>query len=258
MRNKSTEAANGVAVERSQQAAGLVSLADQVYEELLDAIVERRLPPGTRLVPSTLARELGVSPTPVKLALERLSADGLVTDRSRRGMFVAQLDSNQIGALFEARLFLETGAARDYFDRVTPEFLDELERLTRAYQELAELGGDHFRRRLGDIDRELHRLIVRLTGNEHIIRWYEQANVHIQGHRLVMPRERYEATINEHRAIVEAFRSGSPEQAVDALRTHLNNARAHLLLMLQIAGTQAPRLRAIRTASRIIPPTPSS
>jgi DNA-binding GntR family transcriptional regulator len=233
----------------------LILLVDQVYEELLDAVVEGRLPPGTRLIPGTLARELGVSPTPVKLALTRLIADGLVTGLSRRGVYVAQHDSQQLEHLFEARLFIETGAARDYFDRVTPDFVEALDRAAQAYAELAATGADHNRRQLGDLDRDFHRQIVSLVGNEHVTQWYEQANIHIQGHRAVIPRERYEATIREHDNIVRAFRSGSADRAVEALRIHLANAKAHLLLILRTAGSRVPRVRRLRDASAASSPS---
>jgi DNA-binding GntR family transcriptional regulator len=230
----------------ARDGAGPVQLlTDRVYEELLDAIVEQRLPPDTRLVPGMLARELGVSSTPVKLALTRLAADGLVVGMPRHGMYVARLDFADLEALYEAREFLETGAARDHFHRVTPEFVASLDRAAREYRDLVQEGGDHQRRRLGDKDRELHRLIVRLTRNEHIIRWYEQANIHIQGHRSAQPAERYEATIREHQAIVDAFRAGESAEAVEALRVHLANAKAHLLRMLSSAP-EAPRLRNVR------------
>ena len=234
---------NGIGRESSSPPQGLAPLVDQVYEELLDAIVERRLPPGMRLIPGSLAHELGVSVTPVKIALTRLIADGLVTSVSRRGVFVSQLDPDQLEDIFEARLFLETGAARAYFDRVTPEFLDALQKAAHDYETLAATGGDHLRRLLGDLDRDFHRLIVRLTGNDHVMRWYEQANVHIQGHRSVIPGERYEATIREHEAIVQAFQSRNAEMAVEALRLHLANAKAHLILMLRTATMMAPRVR---------------
>lgn len=219
-------------------------LTDLVYDELLDAIVEQRLPPGMRLITGTLATELGVSPTPVKLALTRLAADGLVIVQSRRGARVARPDFAQLEALYEARLFLETGAARDYFHNVTPAFVEDLERTAREYQEIIERGGEHLRRPLGDKDREFHRLIVRLTRNELITRWYEQANIHIQGHRSVYPAERYRATVCEHQAIVDAFRSGGSEDAIAALRVHLVHAKAYLLHVLGAA--QSPRLRNVR------------
>ena len=236
-------------------ASGAVPLTDLVYDELLDAIVEQRLPPGARLVTGTLAAELGVSPTPVKLALTRLAADGLVTIRSRRGMQVARPDFAQLEALYEARLFLETGAARDYFRNVTPEFVENLERAAREYREILEHGGEHPRRQLGDKDRELHRLIVRLSRNELIIRWYEQANIHIQGHRSAYPAERYEATIREHQAIVDAFREGGAEDAVEALSIHLANAKAHLLRVLGSAPTDVPRLRNVRVGGEFLIPS---
>src|SRR5579883_510802 len=197
---------------RSHPPAAL--LVDLVYDELLDAIVERRLPPGTRLVPQVLARELGVSATPVKLALTRLAADGLVTDRARRGMSVAQLGPEEMETLFNARLFLEAGAAWSFFHNVTDDLVEAMEASAAAYEQVDRGGGEHLRRRLGDADRELHRFIVRLTRNEVILRWYEQVNIHIQGHQSAYPRERYEATIREHAAIVAAFRERDRDRAV--------------------------------------------
>lgn len=255
---------NGVDSGARGSGSGLASLTDLVYEELLDAIIEQRLPPGTRVVPGTLAAELGVSPTPVRLALTRLAADGLVTVRSRRGMQVSRPDVAQIEGLYEARLFLEVGAARDYFRNVTPEFIANLQSAAQEYEEIIAQGGDGLRRRLGDKDRELHRLIVHLTRNELIIRWYERANIHIQGHRSAYPSERYGATVREHRAIVDAFREGGPEDAIAALREHLANAKAYLLHMLGTAS-QPPRLRNIRkggdsllTSSGGVSPAPES
>lgn len=224
---------------------GTASLADLAYEELLDAIAERRLPPGTRLFPTSLAGELGVSATPVKLAIARLASDGLVTIVARRGMFVAEFDAKQLESIFEARLFLEVGASRDSFQRVTPEFVADLDRLAREYLDLAEAGGEGLRWRLGDVDRAFHRTIVALTENDHILRWYEQANIHIQGQREVMPTERYLATIREHAAIVDAFRRGDQAGTVAALTDHLQQAKAHLLRMLQTAA-MTPTVRRLR------------
>ena len=247
VRSDGSRSTEGTAV----RSVGRTSLADLAYEELLDAIVERRLPPGTRLLPTSLASGLGVSPTPVKLALARLASDGLVRIVARRGMFVSQFDTAQLDALFEARLFLEVGAARDYFDRVTPEFIADLERVAGQYRRLVEEGGDHLRWQLGDLDRSFHRMIVALTGNDHILRWYEQANIHIQGHRGVTPTERYQATLREHEAIIEAFRYGDPQTAVTALSEHLQRAKAHLLRMLETAGTTPAVLRLRSTSSAI-------
>jgi len=232
---------------RSHPPAAL--LVDLVYDELLDAIVERRLPPGTRLVPQVLARELGVSATPVKLALTRLAADGLVTDRARRGMSVAQLGPEEMETLFNARLFLEAGAAWSFFHNVTDDLVEAMEASAAAYEQVVRGGGEHLRRRLGDADRELHRFIVRLTRNEVILRWYEQVNIHIQGHQSAYPRERYEATIREHAAIVAAFRERDRDRAVTAIHDHLVNAKNHLMHMLRTAA-ETPRLRNIRNQGK--------
>ncbi len=251
MRTRSSDAGEASGSTHGSRAigssGGWTSLADLAYQELLGAIVEGRLPPGLRLVPEALGRELGISPTPVKAALNRLVWQGIVTDLPRRGMYVAELTIEELLGLFEARRVLEMAAARDYFDRVTPRFLDQLAQTAEAYEQLVAEQGERLRRHTRSVDHEFHRLIVSLTGSAHVMRWYEQTNMHIQAYRAADPAGRYAATIREHRAIVAGFRSGDPEQAVAAIRLHIQNAQTYYEGVLRQITAEQPRLRPIAT-----------
>jgi DNA-binding GntR family transcriptional regulator len=228
----------------SRRAQDVASLTDLAYDELLDAILDQRLPPGARLVPETLASQLGVSATPVKLALARLVAEGLVGEILRRGMFVTELGPEELGALFDARLLLEASAVRDFTQRATPAYAERLAALADAHRHAIDTSVAHASRAISDTDRDFHRAIVELTGNEHVVRWYERTNIHIQANRSADPRRR-PATLREHAAIVESIRAGDAFLAEQAVRLHVTNAKEFAMQAL-IESANQPRLRRIR------------
>jgi DNA-binding GntR family transcriptional regulator len=241
-----TEPPNGAGTLRRAREVG--SLTDLAYEELLEAILDQRVPAGTRLVPETIASQLGVSATPVKLALARLVSEGLVAEVARRGMFVTELTPNELEALFDARMLLEAAAARDYTHQVTPEFLEGLAGLADAHRAAIGAADPHSSREISDTDRRFHRAIVELTGNEHVVRWYETTNIHIHANRSADPRRR-RTTLLEHDAIVEAFRSRDARQTEDAIRAHIDNAKRFAVATLR-ARASWPAFRQIGAQRR--------
>lgn len=89
-----------------------LSRAQQVYRAVKDLIRDRSFPPGHRLKEAELADRLGVSRTPVREALSRLMADGLLVLHPMRGFAVAELDRQQVLELYALREFIEGAAAR--------------------------------------------------------------------------------------------------------------------------------------------------
>src|SRR5918911_1073935 len=90
----------------------VASVVDQVYMAIRERISDGTLPRGGRLHQEDLAAELGVSRTPVREALRRLGAEGLVEMQTNRGARVADIDRGDMVSPTEARLVLEPGAAR--------------------------------------------------------------------------------------------------------------------------------------------------
>jgi DNA-binding GntR family transcriptional regulator len=99
-------------------------LTDSVYEAVKALVMDRRIAPGARINIDRLARDLHVSPTPIREALARLESDGLVTKEALRGYSVAGLlDLPSFLQLYEMRLLLEPAAARKAAEVMTKEDL---------------------------------------------------------------------------------------------------------------------------------------
>src|SRR5436853_3891034 len=90
----------------------LPNLIDQVYARILEAIIDRSLPPRHRIRQNELADKLGVSRQPVSHALHLLHRQGLVSESGRRGFEVTQLDPARIRQLYEVRGAIDALAAR--------------------------------------------------------------------------------------------------------------------------------------------------
>src|SRR5437764_14046248 len=88
------------------------NLIDQVYTRILEAIIDRTLPPGHRIRQNELAEKLGVSRQPVSHALHLLHRQGLVAESGRKGFEVTQLDPGRIRELYEVRGAIDALAAR--------------------------------------------------------------------------------------------------------------------------------------------------
>ena len=201
------------------------TLAEQAYEELGEQIVSGHLPAGRRLLAEELAGQLEISPTPVKEALSRLEREGLVEAEARRGSVVRRFTPADMDQTYQARLLLEQYAARTGIaeGRVTPEFLA---RLQAIYDEhMAEIA----KQTTGalavaiKLHRDFHELIVSLAHNSLISGWHRfsmRQTQTIRNYSLA----RYDANRLrvEHRAIIEALRSGAVEQCLAALRAHLD------------------------------------
>src|ERR1700750_379765 len=90
----------------------LPNLIDQVYARILEAIIDRTLPPGQRITQNELAEKLGVSRPPVSPPLHLLHRQGLVAESGRRGFEVTELNPARIRQLYEVRGAIDALAAR--------------------------------------------------------------------------------------------------------------------------------------------------
>ena len=212
-------------------------LRDRVYDRILEMLLEGEVEPGARLSIDTVARQLDVSPTPVREAMVQLERTGLVTREALRGYRVAPpLEGDQLAELFDARRMLEVEAARlaghhvaallpplrralEHHARESERILERLDRgsvplsLTRAYF---------------DSDLDFHRAIFVASGNRYLQDMYDSlgALTHRMRQAVIRgPRDVQEAAV-EHGAILKAYESGEPDAAVQAMRRHIENVRA--------------------------------
>src|SRR5437588_3494343 len=139
----------------------IASVVDQVYAAIRERISNGSLPRGGRVHQEDLALELGVSRTPVREALRRLAAEGLVEMRINRGARVADIDQGGMRGAYEARLVVEPGAARLAAARGLGEPLARMRAAVDAQR--AAVRSVH---RSFAANRQFHLALVAASGNE--------------------------------------------------------------------------------------------
>jgi DNA-binding GntR family transcriptional regulator len=199
-------------------------LADDVHDVLVDMLMTHTLAPGSKLNIEVLAKTLGVSPTPVREALARVEAEGLVVKEPRRGYLVAPVISlDDLHSLIEFRLLVEPAAAAAATRRATPEQAARLQELARSGG--ADDSNDPAVNRLGMLyDARFHDAVAELTGNPWLRESLVRLRSHLHMYRLYYHARQGAATNVEHERIADAIATGEPELAETAMREHLHTA----------------------------------
>jgi DNA-binding GntR family transcriptional regulator len=182
--------------------------------------------PGSRLNPRNLAREFGVSETPMKQALQELATHGLVEIFPRRGTFVGKLSRRDIHELIELRTGLEAMALRIAALKLD-EVLSDMLGCVHLCEEALE-GGDSEKYRSNDA--RFHRLIVQASGNRRLDEVYESLTGSVQILNVYNPRHRAQQLESqaEHRLLVGVFRDGDIDRSVQALAEHWRKSERRL------------------------------
>jgi DNA-binding GntR family transcriptional regulator len=208
----------------------LSQLNQQVYELLREQILTGALTPGQRLSIGAIAKHLDISVTPVRDALRRLSADGLVTMLPRRGTFVAEFTQRTVRETFHARRIIE-GASAEKLDGVSDQTVRRMEEIVDMQDSLRDgTGFTDYETHIA-LDTEFHRHIVDLLGNERIAKFYVELRWPMQITRGLYYTDslRADRTVAEHRAVVEAMKKKDVNELKRAILDHLDNAEANLL-----------------------------
>ncbi len=187
-------------------------LAEEVYRRIRADIMSLRIPPDTRVSVDSLARELGVSQTPIREALSMLEANGLVSKRHFAGYQTSpRMDRAQLDALFEFRLLVEPHAAAK-----AAEAMRDGERAALASGEGA---GSHDA--FADLDTAFHRQIAEGAGNHLIADSLARLHIHIHIFRSCFRSEIAQEAMHEHDAIITAIRERDAATAEAAMRRHI-------------------------------------
>jgi DNA-binding GntR family transcriptional regulator len=208
------------------------ALTSEVYNAILDRITTAEIAPGARINVDTLARELGVSQTPVREALSRLEAEGLVLKTHLIGHRAApQLTRPQIEQLFELRLLIEpAGAAmaarglgaqsRAVLGRLHAEMSGLPNKSLPAYSEFARK------------DAEFHAVIGQASGNEFLADALTRLRTHVHIFRLVFHIRVTTEAIAEHTELLAALERGDAAGSKKSMREHILASRSRVLTLL--------------------------
>lgn len=196
-------------------------LSDEVYERIKAMVMDHVIAPGDRISIDGLARQLNVSPTPVREALARLESDQLAVKSPLKGYRTTELLTlEEFDDLFTFRSLIEPWAARHAALRIDDEG-------RRALQ--TELGSvtppqlatyDSYKA-LTAHDSRFHSMVARLSGSEQVRVALERTHCHLHIFRLFYTRETGPDALAEHRAIAEAITAGDGDAAEAAMLSHL-------------------------------------
>ncbi|MFD0556184.1 GntR family transcriptional regulator [Stackebrandtia endophytica] len=204
------------------------SLADSIYEILLNQLIEGAIQAGSSINIDSMSRDLAVSPTPIREALARLEATGLVQREALRGYRAAPLfTAEQLRQLMEARLVLEAPLARYACLNRTDGFLDALRANVADMRNLAMSSERGHHSQYREIDERFHDLIAQQADNPFLFRAYKSLEAHVQRFRLfgAMGASDMEHALHEHGLIIDAFAAADPELVYSQMCKHIEQVR---------------------------------
>jgi DNA-binding GntR family transcriptional regulator len=197
------------------------TLAEQVYQTLRREILDNGYPPNAALPEKSLAIQLNVSRVPVREALHRLAAEGLVTLRPRQVAFVSSLSAQQFLDAYRVREALEELAIKLALPNLSAEDIDELGRLQ---EEMRRHAATHDADAFFTANRAFHGLFVERSRNDYLKSIYfplmDQMRRHVSSSLGL--RGGLERSIEEHQAILGAVQAGDAHEAARLLREHIH------------------------------------
>jgi len=194
-------------------------LSEKAYHLIKEKIVTLELPPLSVIEEKALVKELGLGRTPIREALNRLEAEGLVFAAPRRGRFVAEISITDLQKIFEMRMVLEGFGARLAAQRATEGQLSQME---AVIQEMLQVPGQDSRAFM-EIDERFHELLYQASDNEFLIETLRR--LHALSLRLwyfALDRlGNVKDVMEEHIEIVQALKAGDGERAERVLQRHI-------------------------------------
>jgi DNA-binding GntR family transcriptional regulator len=203
-----------------------------VLEQLREAIVNGTIQQGTVLRTAELAQEMGVSRMPVREALHRLEAEGLVTMQPYRGAIITPLSTDKVTDAYELLSVIEAMSARKAAEVINEEQLAELDELLDEMDEV---------RRSGDTtayskyNRQFHSLVYVHYHNERAHEIMSDLWNYVYRLRRMYPQapERMEQGMQQHRDLVQALRVHDPVKVERIVRTHVEQSLEKLLIKIE-------------------------
>ncbi len=196
------------------------------YNYLYESIVSYKLLPGQAIVEQEISDLLGVSRTPVREALKKLDAEGLVHHIPARGTFVEELTTQDVEEIFELRAMFEGMALKAAINDIPDSEIEEVEKLLNSLIEDETSPEDFYKS-----DRVLHQMIVNYSRNHRMVNFLNTINSQLERLRRIsaMTPRRLDKSKQEHIEILGAIKERNLDKAVELLHSHIANIKKSTL-----------------------------
>jgi len=204
------------------------SLAQIAYKALRHSILSFELQQSKTYNEMSISEELGLSRTPVREALLRLSSEGLITFLPRKGFIVTSYTQEEIEEIFELRLILESAVIRKIATKVSRNNLIELREHIELQRQAASENDYHG---FMTSDRAFHETFFELAGNDRLIEIMNnfQDICHMIGICYLKVEGLYEIAIHHHEAILKGIETGDADRAETAITNHISQVEAAVI-----------------------------
>ncbi|SDR84562.1 GntR family transcriptional regulator [Microterricola viridarii] len=226
-------------------------LSDETHDAIMGLLLNHHILPGAHINIDALARELEVSPTPVREALARLESENLVAKQPLRGYTAtALLTASQVDELFQFRALIEPWAAGQAAARVSDADAEALRAELERGREAAEHDIELAYARMSEHDARFHELIAGMSGSEYVLEAFTRTHCHLHLFRLYQARKSLSdaqqkdggfvdnlfglyyqpasgfLALREHEAIADAVLSGDSARASELMLSHIEESRS--------------------------------
>jgi DNA-binding GntR family transcriptional regulator len=206
----------------------------RIRDNIQQMILSGERQPGSKLRQQELAERFGVAQGVVREALLELQGYGLVETVDNRGIYVSRLDKDRLLEAFLVREMHEGLAARICCERATR---TDIKELIGVAEEIHALGAAGKLDEMASLDRELHTRLIRLSGNNMLIRLAD--NYRILG-KIVRADRNIHYVRDEHIAILQSIQNGDADQAERLMRQHVAAARIAVEARINRGGSVLP------------------
>lgn len=212
-------------------------MADEVYDRLLGELMSQRIVPDSRVTIDALARELGVSQTPIRDALNRMEADGLVVRVPHAGYRIPpQITRARFEDMVELRLLLEPAAARRAAEHASATQVAGLRRMVEEMADLARGDGHPAYGAFGLRDAAFHDLVATSAGNPLVREALARLHTHVHLFRLVYDTDVTYQAMGEHDDVLAGIAARDPDAAAYAMRRHILLSRDRFRRLFDAGG----------------------
>lgn len=207
-----------------------LSQGETAYRRLLQAIRDGLFQPGDRLREADVAQRLSLSRTPVREALRKLEADGIIEHRARIGAVIRKLERTEVVELYEMRLVLERTAAEMAAKHASDAEIDELEEVNIKIEAAVDDPAT-----AAALNQDFHRCIYLATRNRFLLEAARALNnaLMLLGPTTLADADRIKTVCQQHKNIIDAIRAGDVEAAGATAEAHLQTSLRHRLKVMR-------------------------
>ena len=217
----------------------VLTIKDQVYNIIKENILSERYRPGEKVNEVLLAKELGVSRSPVRSAINELVGEGLLESKPHHYVRVRKLTEKEILDVYELRLLVEQFAIEKLVETLDEEMIKQLRSFANEFSTCCTY--DQLLKYV-ELDTRFHTFLINHTGNRLVIETFGRIGAMITPFRVISlkSKERFEESIGEHVGMIEALCEKDAKKATEACRTHLTLAKNEIVRYLNKVPSRNP------------------